>query len=349
MKRKFFLAFCILFLLFTVSGCSLFAESTLVPNVLEQEKELTDNTIIEVKEKVGSSCVGVYASLGIEGTLQGSGVIYKQEGQKYYVVTNYHVIDSAISVMVYLGDGVYITSTVVGGDTTNDIAVLSFEMKTQGLEIQPIPLSENETTEVGETAIAIGCTISLDNFNHITTGVVSEIREGYLRFDAAINPGNSGGGLFNAKGELIGINTSKVTDASSDVVVERFSKAVSMDVVINAVEKIEEEKSVFTRPKFGITGGVVNRYTSSSDYAQYLPDTIEQGFIITTIDHSGNAYKAGMQTYDVIYKINGVEVTTRDSLSYFLALSWAGDRVEITYFTKNSGSIEEKKVNITLR
>ena len=198
-----------LLMLVTLTSCI----SGLLPDTVEKEPDVVqiENDIVTVYDTISKGCVGIYGTSDV-GTSLGSGVIYKEDNGTYYVVTNHHVIDKMQELKIYRGGSKYYRATVLGSDKQNDIAVITFTLDLFGgdeVYIHDIFSYDEENVKVGQTALAIGCPLGLENFNTLTTGVVSKVTKNQIQTNAEINPGNSGGGLFNLSGRLIGINTEK--------------------------------------------------------------------------------------------------------------------------------------------
>jgi len=239
-----------LLLILGLSSCSFFNTST---NYDDSEAEVVEvsTQISKVVNNVEESCVAVYCQNATQGSASiGSGVIFKNDKDTYYVLTNYHVIegfveDTQSQYFIYVGNNYtrYTASVTNYYNSQKDLAVLTFK---PGKDLKTISISSNYQPIVtpGETVIAIGCPISLDYFNSVVTGVVSksEYRAtnnggslSVIQNTCPINPGNSGGGLFNLAGELIGINFKKTTyvyDGGEKVVVDGLNYAIALSEVI---------------------------------------------------------------------------------------------------------------------
>lgn len=339
-------------------GCS-FGSTTKVPTEIQKEPTIIEiqNEITEVYKKISSGCVGIYATSGSKGAV-GSGVVYKEEKGLYYVVTNHHVIEDMTTIRIYRGGTRYIKAKVVGSDAKNDIAVLTFSLDIFGgdpVYIHDIFNYEDEIITIGQTVMAIGCPLGLENYNTLTTGVVSRISKTQIQTNAEINPGNSGGGLFNAAGRLIGINTQKEVYTPSeengvtiDIPVEGIGFAIHIDIVKKCIQDIESKQGEINRPLLGITVAAVNRYIPTKDTEEYiplLPNTLDQAIVVTNVDN-GVAKKAGIQSEDIILKMNGKEVVFLEDLSSIMNLALAGDQIELEIFRTSTN--ETKTFVITL-
>lgn len=332
---------CVLCLCVVVS-CG-FGETKKTPTKIEQEIVEIQNDISETYKKISPGCVGVYATSATQGSV-GSGVVYKEVNGLYYVVTNHHVIKDMTTVRIYRGGSRYIKAKVVGSDAKNDIAVLTFSLDLIGgsaVYVNDIFNYDDEIVSVGQTVLAIGCPLGLENYNTLTTGVVSRVTRTQIQTNAEINPGNSGGGLFNASGRLIGINTQKEVYTTSEedgmtveIPVEGLGYAISLEVVKKCILDIEAKKGEINRPLLGITVLALNRFISPMDVEQYvnlLPNTLDEALIITEVS-DGVAQKAGILAEDIIFKTNDVEIITLNDLSGILNLSLAGDILKLEIY-----------------
>ncbi len=180
----------------------------------EMQSEIVDfNEHLKSVSSLAKSCT-VVVDVTLSGDIKshGSGVIYSNDGNDYYVLTNEHVIRYFQTLEVYLPNtDHYLAVTVVKSDSTLDLAVL----KMTSLEALSICTIEPVTYDVGELVLSVGTPVGLDYVNTVTLGIISKIDDDLIQHDAAINPGNSGGPLFNIYGELIGLNVSKLNTTNS--------------------------------------------------------------------------------------------------------------------------------------
>ncbi len=342
MKRRMILMVLFLGLSLLLVGC--FEEKTKDPTLVEEEPTIVQiqNEITDVYKKVSYGCVGVYASNG-NTVATGSGVVYKNDNGLYYVVTNNHVVEGKSSFRIYRGGTKYYRSTLVGTDPTNDIAVLTFSLDLYGgdeVYVQDIFNYEEELVIPGQTVLAIGCPISMDYYNTLTTGVVSRMSNGWVQTNAEMNPGNSGGGLFNLSGRLIGLVTQKeiyIKEGNDKIPAEGIGFAISLDVITSSIQAIEKTNAVVVRPTLGCVVNPVNRYLAdSASYLNYLPNTVDQALIVTSIAN-GPALLAGLKVNDVILKVDGNEVTTLQNLEYYLRLKNIHDSITLTIYRVSVG------------
>jgi serine protease Do len=254
-------------------------------------------------EEASSGVLGIITDTAL-GSGSGSGVVYKKDGNNYYLVTNDHVVEDAISLTIIYEKNKLLFEignediTLLGTDPTTDLAVLMFE-STESFNV--IPFADSYDIVVGEFVFAIGNPLGFDYYGTVTMGVVSGLARyvnsgdfdaTLLQHDAAISPGNSGGALLNLNGELIGINNMKLVEED----VSNIGFAIPSNTVKRIVEDLEDD-GVVTRPYLGI-----------STYAQVNVCGMDYGVCVTVQD-GGAAEAAGLQDDDVIigYKNEGMD------------------------------------------
>lgn len=270
----------------------------------------------------------------------GSGIIYKKEDGKAYVVTNQHVVAGAEEVEIALSDDERIPATVLGEDSLTDLAVLQVD----GEKIDTVAnLGSSEDLQVGETVLAIGNPLGMNFANTVTKGIVSGLdrsvtvdtnKDGQpdwitevVQTDAAINPGNSGGALVNTDGEVIGINSMKIAQGA----VEGIGFAIPVDAALPIMEQLEAEGEV-TRPLIGISTASLNQVPPQYRYEINLPNDVEGGMVIADVQQGSPAEAAGLQQFDIITKINGQDITSIVELrKYLYSESNIGDDLEVEY------------------
>ncbi len=237
----------------------------------------------------------VYGAKGRRPTNLGSGVIMDPDG---YILTNLHVVKNADLITVLLQNGQQFPAELIGYDTYTDLAVLKVE--TTNLPV--IPQRANLQSLAGDVVLAIGNPLNLGQT--VTQGVISATgRSGLsvvnylelLQMDAAINKGNSGGALINTNGELVGINSIKFTNANAERNIQGIFFAVPYSLAHKVMRKIIANGRVI-RGYLGVT-------VSSAQ-------TSVKGFTIDNVDKNSPAFKAGLKPNDIVYQINGVEITS---------------------------------------
>lgn len=252
---------------------------------------------------------------------QGSGFIVSADG---VVLTNAHVVADADEVVVKLTDKREFKAKVIGLDKTTDVAVLRIDAK----NLPAVKIGNAQEARVGEWVLAIGSPFGFEN--SVTAGIISAKSrtlpdEGYVPFmqtDVAINPGNSGGPLFNANGEVIGIN-SQIYSRSGGY--QGLSFAIPIDVAMNIEQQLLTKGKV-SRGKLGVTIQEVNQ-----DLADSFGLERPQGALVASVEPDSPAAKAGVEAGDVILKFNGQAIDRSASLPVLVAGTKPGSesRLEI--------------------
>jgi len=307
--------------------------NTLTPATPSALPHITD-VVESVKPAVASIIVG---TVGYNIFLQpvpqeqaGSGVIIEDSG---YIVTNNHVVEGAESITVTIPDGRSFDATIVGTDPLTDLAVIQID----GDDLPTVSFGESSTLAVGEWVVAIGNALGLPGGPTVTVGVVSALGRtiqeqsgvtlyDVIQTDAAINPGNSGGPLINLQGEVVGINTAKVTA----VEVSGVGFAVSSNTARMVVQEIKE-KGYVSRPYLGIT-----IMTVTPSIARSYDLATDEGAFITRLVTGSPADEAGLSPGDVIIRFDGQRIITADDVVLAIRAHEIGDEVEITYLHDSS-------------
>lgn len=271
---------------------------------------------------------------------EGSGVIYKKEGNFAYLVTNTHVISGAKKVDIRLADGTKVPGEIVGSDTYSDIAVVKIAANKVTTVAE---FGDSDQLTVGETAIAIGSPLGSEYANTVTQGIVSSLNRNVslksedgqaistkaIQTDTAINPGNSGGPLINIQGQVIGITSSKIA-TNGGTSVEGLGFAIPSNDAINIINQLEKNGKV-TRPALGIQ--MVNLSNLSSTDLQRLnvPSSVTAGVVIRSVITSMPA-NGHLQQYDVITKVDDKAISSTTELQSALYSHSIGDSMTITYY-----------------
>lgn len=284
---------------------------------------------------------------------QGSGVIYKIDGETAYIVTNHHVVDGAQALEIRLTDGTTVEGTLVGSDELSDLAVIKMDATNVTTTVE---FANSDALQVGSLAIAIGSPLSSDFATSVTQGIVSGLNRSVavdldgdqmedwnmtlLQTDAAINPGNSGGALINSAGQLIGINSSKFAATG----VEGMGFAIPANDVQEISSQLETTGEV-TRPVLGVSTYDVSVLTENSrvNILKLDPEMMD-GAVVVEIAPNSAAAQADIQEYDVITAINGETITTNSELRQQLYQYQIGDQIEVTLLRNG----EEMKVTTEL-
>lgn len=310
-------------------------------------------TIPEIAAKVGPSVVGVINkttvqpqryynpfsgryyytqdpdSYGNETVEQGSGsgIIINAEG---YIVTNQHVIDDATEISVILNTGEEIKAELVGQDTKTDLAVLKISTESP---LTPAVLGDSDNIQVGELAVAIGNPMGQEFSGSVTAGIVSAVNRtmtienrsyNLIQTDAAINSGNSGGALINQYGEIIGINSVKLSSTG----IEGMSFAIAISEAKPIIDDLISNGYVTGRPLVGIS----------------LSET-RYGLFISGVQEGTGAAEAGLQEGDMIIEADGTKVSTSTEVNEIRDKKKPGDYLTLKIL--RDGSTQEVQVRLT--
>lgn len=310
---------------------------TVTNNGTKYEITQVENPVVAIADVAGKSVVGVtvrsVSNTVFGGTStsdsEGSGIIYTADG---YIVTNYHVIENAISNQSI--SKVYVTlpnsdeeieASIIGADSVTDIAVIKIQK--EGLSAATFDDSNN--LKVGELVVAIGNPLGRELSGSITVGYVSALNRTLtsngrtyklLQTDAAINPGNSGGALVSSSGKVIGINTVKI--GATDV--EGIGFAIPSNIAKPIVDELIKNGKI-VRPYIGISG-------ISLDDNMAKRYNLVKGVYVAKIESSSSAYNSGIKVGDVIVKIDDKEITTIEELNEIKNSKNVGDTVKITVY-----------------
>ena len=290
-------------------------------------------TVPEIAKLVGPSCVGIINKAKLQPQRyfdpfsgryyyyqesdelvkqgSGSGIIITEDG---YIVTNQHVIEDASELTVILNTGDEYTATLVGADSKSDLAVL----KINATGLTAAVLGDSSEVEVGELAVAIGNPLGQELAGSVTAGVISALNRKMtvenrsytlLQTDAAINPGNSGGALVNRYGEVIGINSIKMSVTG----VEGIGFAIAISEAKPIIDDLMNEGYVSGRSLIGIT----------------ISET-RNGLSVYSVSEGSGAEAAGIQKGDLIVKANGTVVTTGEELNSIRDSKKPGEYITLT-------------------
>ncbi len=293
----------------------------------EQISVGVNSDVTEIVAKVADSVVGVTNLQTVHDfrsttettreTGSGSGVIYKKQGDKAYIVTNDHVVEGAQELEITFDDGSKTAGKLVGKDMWTDLAVIEIDAK---LVKTVIEFGDSDMLKRGETVIAIGNPLGLGFSGSVTVGVVSGkdrsipidfdnngVVDWYadaLQTDAAINPGNSGGALINMAGQLIGINSMKITEST----VEGIGLAIPIDLATPIINQLETTGTV-DRPTMGVTLLDLRSVPAQQQRQMLkLPENVTDGVIVTEVLSNSPALHAGVEQYDVIVEMDGEKI-----------------------------------------
>ena len=352
-----------------VAGTNSSSEKVTVSNVnYDNETSVTEavstvqDAVVSVigYEQSSGSVDSLFGSQNSSGDLtvssEGSGVIYKKEGDYAYLVTNTHVIAGAQQIDIQLSSGEKVEGELVGSDTYSDIAVIKIDASKVTTVAE---FADSDTIKVGETAIAIGSPLGAVYANSVTQGIVSSlsrtvttqsedgqiISTNAIQTDTAINPGNSGGPLINIQGQVIGITSSKITfvDANSNVSVEGMGFAIPSNDAIAIINQLEESGKVI-RPALGVQMVDLAQLSSSQLQTAGLEDSDLTSGVLIISTQTGLPADGKLERYDVITAIDGETIETTSDLQSALYKYSIGDSIKVTYYRDG----QEKTVTIEL-
>jgi len=321
------------------SNTAVFAANKILPSIVGIQVTYTTTS---------TSIFGFGIPTTSEATATGSGIIISENG---YIVTNNHVIDTSsssssysyydisdatsVKIKLHGSDELY-DAEIVGKDSQTDLAVLKID-KTG---LTAAEFADSDQAAVGEFAMAVGSPLGLDTT--VTTGIISAVNREVeadgttyvcIQTDAAINSGNSGGALVNSDGQVIGINTLKLSGSG----VEGIGFAIPINSTTDIIDDLIEYNKVL-RPYIGITGIDLDENTVK----RYKLATL--GVYIRSVEHFSPAEKAGLQAGDIIIKADGQDLKTMDKLNEIKNTHQIGEIMTLT-INRNG---DEKEVTIAL-
>ena len=305
----------------------------------EQVADLVSPSVVVITtEQVVYSQWSWYGQNQVESGA-GSGVIISSDG---YILTCAHVVDGASTITVTIGDTDY-TATLVGEDTTSDIAVIKIDAN----GLTPATVGNSDGLKVGQSVMAVGNPLG-ELGGTVTGGMISALNRSVtiqgsssvntmslIQMDASVSPGNSGGGLFNMNGELVGIVNAK--SSSSDA--EGLGFAIPINDAIKVAQELLENGYVTGRPYLGITYLAVEDAQTAAQLGVNA-----YGVYVVEVVKGGPAEKAGLQAGDRIVSVDGTEIASKDDLGTLMQKHAAGDTLSITI--ARDGQMQT--VNVTL-
>lgn len=320
--------------------------------------ELTENSIAISVEKAYDCVLTVVSYKNGQKISTGSGFIYKKDNKVGYIMTNNHVVDGADSVKVILSNNETVEAKILGKETYSDIAVLSIP-EDKALSVAEI--GDNEKMKLGDTVFTIGAPMGEEYSGTVTKGIISgkdrlvevslsgttsDYYMKVLQTDTALNPGNSGGPLCNVNGEVIGVNSLKLTQdtsGTSSYSVEGMGFAIPIEDALYYAETIEKGEGV-KRPYIGVSMlDITNSYYLWQAKIT-LPNNVDYGVAVVDVESSSPAEKAGIKKGDIITKIENNDITSVAKLRYELYKHSPGDKITVTY-NRNG---KELKTEVTL-
>lgn len=366
----------VLLVLYVINGDALFnstieqSNDPLINEVGDEskttEKMISVDIVTEVTEAIDKTSDAVVGITNLQtvrfwndfdtreaGT--GSGVVYKKEKDKAFIVTNHHVVEGATELEVTLSDGTKTPARFLGSDVWTDLAVLEID----GEHVtKTATFGDSDSLKVGEPVIAIGNPLGLMFASSVTQGIISGLERTIpvdinndgivdwnaevIQTDAAINPGNSGGALVNLAGQVIGINSMKIAEQA----VEGIGLSIPINSVIPVINDLELH-GVVKRAYLGINlESVANIPAYYQLEGLKLPAEITSGVAITKVVSDSPAARAGLREYDVIVQLDDKEIgDVLDLRKHLYNKKQAGDEMKVIYY--RDGQKEETVVKLT--
>lgn len=343
--------------LVSVESPNSYGDNTNTANINTQMVSLVgySETGVGVASKVRPSIVGIEVEYSVNSifyrnkstaTAAGSGIIISEDG---YILTNNHIVNSSstsyyyelgkankVTVTLY-NDSTKYDATIVGTDSQTDLAVIKIEKN----GLKAAELGDSDAVQVGEFAMAIGNPLGLTD--SVTAGIVSAVNREVsdqdgnsyvaIQTDASINSGNSGGALVNSKGQVIGVNTLKLSGTGVE--------GVGFAIPINSTKEIYEQLIQYNkvkRPYIGIGGYDLDEQTAEDN-------NLVVGIYIKTIEDFSAGEKAGLKIGDVIVEVDGTKVTKMDELNAIQNQKQIGDTLKLKVFREG----KEKEITVTLQ
>jgi len=313
---------------------------------------ISEQSIADAVDKVYDAVVVVVSYKNGSKISTGTGFVYKIKDNSGYIMTNHHVVDGADSVKVIMSDGEEVEANIVGGEKYADIAVLTI-VKDKVKAVAT--LGKSEDSRLGDTVFTIGSPMGESYSGTVTKGILSgkdrlvavslsnsstsDYYMKVLQTDAAINPGNSGGPLLNVNGEVIGINSLKLVQDE----IEGMGFAIPIEDAIYYAEIIENNETI-KRPYIGISMIDITDEMSLWRVGITVPDNVESGVAVLEVVSDSPAYKAGIESGDIIIELAGEEIESVAELRYELYKHSPSDTINIKI--NRNGS--EKILSVTL-
>mgnify|MGYP002524738150 FL=1 len=314
-------------------------------SVLAQDTALTSDQLESpfkaAYEKASQSVVGIKISTGTsisngrissQTAFVGSGVVVSDDS---YVVTNNHVIESADSIYVVVGEEEY-PAELVATDADSDVAVLLCK----DLNVTPATLGNSDELSVGDWALVIGNPLGETFANTLTTGVISGLGRdvssagantsvnNFIQTNAQINSGNSGGGLFNIAGELVGITSMKLSN--NGYYGSAAIEGIGFAIPINTVKEVADDLIEYGERQYPAIG--VNVSPIDSNTEEPTKDSLPKSIWVRSVEKNSPAAEAGIQANDLIVKADGKRITTVSELQSTIRSHEIGETVEITVY-----------------
>jgi len=313
------------------------------PKVEYAQSQYVPGQIASIVKDVSEAVVSINLTVSVPNffnqTMEqpgaGSGIIFSSDNEKVYIATNNHVVQDADKVTISLDDKTQIDAHFVGSDSQSDLAVIyvnKADLDKTGITYKMANFGDSSQLQVGDSVVAIGN--AMGEGKTATSGIISAINKqitidgktlDVIQTDAAINPGNSGGALADSKGEVIGINTAKLSSSN----VEGMGYSIPSNVAKTILENLKTNGSV-KKPYLGIQGGSI---TEEMKNIYNLPSL---GVYVDSVVDGGAAQQAGIEASDIIVGFNDKKITTIDELQAAIAASNVGDKATVYIYRQGT-------------
>jgi serine protease Do len=335
-------------------------------NVVKKVSYDVSTNTTKAVEKTGAAVVGINniqstsfwsdnGNSSEEAAGTGSGVIYKKAGNKAYVVTNHHVVEGATKLEVSLDDGTKIPAKLLGSDVWTDLAVLEIDAS----KIKEVAeFGNSDSLKMGEPVIAIGNPLGATFSGSVTQGIISGLKRTIpvdinqdgvvdwqsevLQTDAAINPGNSGGALINMAGQVIGINSMKISQEAVE--------GIGLSIPINSAKPIIddlEQFGVVKRPYMGVDLKSVSEIPAYyQEQTLKLPRDVNYGVALRQVVANSPAAQAGLKELDVIVDMDGEKINdVIDLRKHLYQKKKIGEKLKVKYY--RAGRLKETTLTLS--
>ena len=265
------------------------------------------------------------------GSTSGTGVILSSDG---YIVTNAHVVENAAEIVVLLSDDRMFHAQLIGADVISDLAVLYIDAS----DLIPAEFGDSALLHVGDSVVAIGDPLGVEFRGTMTDGIISAINRNVtiegrtmtlIQTNAALNTGNSGGPLINQHGQVIGINTMKISAYTGSDVVEGLGFAIPSATVKDVVDQLIRYGYVAGRPTLGLESEEISTF-----YQNYY--RLPAGMFVTEVEDNSQAQEAGIQPGDILIRVGDTPVTDEDILDQVLYAHEIGDTVTVVIWREGT-------------
>lgn len=311
-----------------------------VVSVINKQNVQQNNGIMGMFGSTSQDGSSSSSSSKLETASEGSGVIYKKSGNTAYIVTNNHVVKGSSALQVIMSNGKKVNAQLVGADSATDLAVLKINAANVTTVAQ---FGNSNSITAGQDVLAIGSPMGSEYANTVTKGIVSAknrtLKAGtdgtltsVIQTDAAINAGNSGGPLINMAGQVIGINSMKLSSDNEGSSVEGMGFAIPSNEVVSIINQLIKNGKI-ERPALGI--GMVDLSNVTTDQQQSvlkLPSSVTKGVVVMQVSSGSAADSAGLKQYDVITQLGDKKITNASTLKAALYKYKVGDSAKITYY-----------------